>query len=151
MRRVMAQDLDTLRHVARDDRHLGVTGDDGRQIARLAVDLDRDRRLGEAGADRRRQVDAADRTGKGAAAAVRQRYRDRHHAMRLCPRAGDFGHAVVIHHRPMLRISCRVGGVEAQQKTPSVAGGVPSGSSLLSVQRARPPGTPPSGVVVVLC
>ena len=63
MRRVMAQDLDPLRRVARDDRDGGVMVDHGREIARAAVDLDRDRRLGETGADRGR--DSAPVTGPG--------------------------------------------------------------------------------------
>ena len=77
MRRVVAQDLDTLGHVAGDDRHRGVMVDQRGEVARSAVDLDRDRRFGEAGPDRRRQFGTGQRRRKLAAAAVRQGHRDR--------------------------------------------------------------------------
>jgi hypothetical protein len=46
--------------------------DDSGEIARLAVELERNRRLGEARADRRRQLDAGQRRREIAPAAVRQ-------------------------------------------------------------------------------
>ena len=69
---VVAQDLDPLGHLAGDDRDRRVMVDQRRQIARPAVDLDRDRRPGEAGADRRGQLRAGHRTGKFPGAAVGQ-------------------------------------------------------------------------------
>src|SRR5919198_5971386 len=41
-------------------------------------------------------------------------------------------------------------GENGHEKTPSVAGGVPRVRSMRLNQRARPPGTPPVGVVVVV-
>ena len=58
MRRVVAQDVEPVRLVAGDDRDRGVMVDDRREVARLAVELQRDRRLGEARADRGGDVGA---------------------------------------------------------------------------------------------
>ena len=77
MGRVVAQDLEPFRHVAGDDRDRGVTVDHGREIARPAVDPDRDRRLGEPRPDRGGDFGAGDRTGKFEAFAVRQGHDDR--------------------------------------------------------------------------
>ena len=56
VRGVVTDDFEPVRLVAGDDRDLGVMVDDGREVARAAVKLQRDRRLGEAGADRRRKL-----------------------------------------------------------------------------------------------
>ena len=75
MRRVVAQDLDPLRRLARDDRDLRRHGRCAVARSRaLSVDLDRNRRLGETGADRGRDIGAGHRSREFAASAVGQRH-----------------------------------------------------------------------------
>ena len=64
MRGVVPQDFEPLGLVAGDDRDRGIMVDHGREVARPAVDCDRDRRLGEARPDRGRDVGAGDRPAK---------------------------------------------------------------------------------------
>jgi hypothetical protein len=64
MCRVMPQDLERLGRVARQDGDAGVAANRRREVLRLAIDLDGERRLGEAGADRLRDLGAGHRPGK---------------------------------------------------------------------------------------
>ena len=61
MGRIVAQDFEPFGLLAGDDRDRGVMVDDGREIARPPVDLDRDRRLGQTRPDRGRQLGAGQR------------------------------------------------------------------------------------------
>jgi len=67
----MAQDLEPLRGGAGDDRDRGVAVDDRSEIARLGIDPDRDRLLGEPPPDRRRDFATGNRGRKFTAGAVR--------------------------------------------------------------------------------
>ncbi len=74
MRAVVTQQLQRVCAVARDDLDLGVLPDLALEVAQRAVDLHRERRLGEPGADIGRDPLPGDRPGIPAHAAVRQRY-----------------------------------------------------------------------------
>ena len=74
---VVAQDLEPLGGLAGDDRDRGVMVDRSGEVARPAVDPDRDRRLGQPRPDRRGNLGAGDRPGKLALFAVRQGHDDR--------------------------------------------------------------------------
>jgi hypothetical protein len=91
MRGVVAQDLDTLRHLARDDRDRRIMVDQGRKIAGPAVYLDRDRRLREPRPDSGSELGAGHRAREFAAAAVGQGYGYRSRRMaRRCRRVANF-------------------------------------------------------------
>ncbi len=64
MRRVVADDLERAGRIARQDRDLGVARDLRREVLFLTIDLDRNRCLGKAGADRGRELAAGDGTRK---------------------------------------------------------------------------------------
>ncbi len=70
VRRVVAQQRQRVGMLAGDDLHPGIAVDDGGEIAQRAVDLDGERRLGEARADRGGERAAAQRRVEAALAAV---------------------------------------------------------------------------------
>ena len=61
MRRIVAQELERLRVARRHDADLGVVIDDVGEVHHLAVDAQRQRCLGETGADRGGDIGAAHR------------------------------------------------------------------------------------------
>jgi hypothetical protein len=70
----MAQDFQPVRRVAGNDRDGRVAADECCKVARLPIDLDRNRRLGEAGSDCRRNFSTGSRLAKIKVFAVRQGY-----------------------------------------------------------------------------
>src|SRR6266851_2858430 len=74
---VMPQDLEPFGGVSGDDRDGGILVDHRSQVARPAIDPDRDRRLGEPRPNCSRNFAARDRAGKFEAFAVRQGRHDR--------------------------------------------------------------------------
>ncbi len=83
MRRVVAQNLHRLCRLASDDRHARIALDAGGEVLHLVIHLDGERRLGEAGTDRRRDLGARHRPGKATHFAVRQRDGDGERAGRV--------------------------------------------------------------------
>ncbi len=71
MRRIVAQEFQGLGVARRHDADLGVVIDDVGEVGQLAVDAQRQRRLGEAGADRGGDLGAAHRFVEGPDRAVR--------------------------------------------------------------------------------
>jgi hypothetical protein len=72
MRGVVPDQLQRVRVLGGDDRHLGVLGDRQGQILHLAVDFHRERGLGETGPDAGGKLGARDGLLEGADAAVRE-------------------------------------------------------------------------------
>ncbi len=72
MRGVVPDQLERVRILGGDDRNLGVPGDRRGQILHLAVDFDRERGLGEPGADAGGKLGARDGLLEGTDAAVRE-------------------------------------------------------------------------------
>ena len=78
MRGVVADQFQRLGRFARDDFHFRVMFDHARQIAQFAVELDRERGLGEAGADRGGEIQTRYGTGKFFDGSVGQSEAKRH-------------------------------------------------------------------------
>ncbi len=119
MGRIVAQDLEPFRHLPSDDRNSGVMVDHGREIARPAVDPNRDRRLRQTRPNRGGDFGTGDRTGKFETLAIRQGYDDRRHTRQTFRPLG--GRGLVVHRRalgniedgrfsrsPRLRQSCHL-------------------------------------------
>src|SRR6266446_3182647 len=119
---VVAEDLKTLRRVARYDGNRSVAIYDRGEVARPAVDPNGDRRLGEARSDRRREVGAGHRKRELAAAAVGQGHRDR--VWHVGPPGRDRALLVVLglldHRAGCSVVIGRSDGANWSRKTPSV-------------------------------
>jgi len=128
---VVAQDLDAFRRIAGDDRDRSVMVDQGRQIARPAVDLDRDRGPGEAGTDRRGELGPGHWAREFAAAAVGQGHDNGRRRARPLGRPRGRRSVVGVH-----RVTC----------APSI---VPSGRGEMVTKKPRP--LPAGSLGFVLC
>ena len=165
---VVAQDLEPLGRFAGDDCDRGVMVDHGGEVARPAVDLDGDRRLGEPGSDRAAssapvtgppnsrclpsgKVTTIGADGPGCRSSSRfsaisppankQRTHRAERTARFIRRSLIFLCSVDL---PLGR-----GPVVTKRPRP-LSGGVYQVKVLALDQRTRPPGTPPRGVVVVV-